>query len=342
MTRILFSIVAAILCLPCFAQQFTVKDAKILSENGEAEIGDHVDGNGDPCAMLKVYIPQMPGLQFSNAMIMNGKDATYADGAYILYAANGASKMRVMHPDSEPLEVTFSNLGIGSLKGGKIYGLTLVPGIKTTQTILFDITPLEGKVIINDEPMAHYDEGKYQIEAEPGKSYHYQILPKGYYKTETGDVAANGNIKETQVVRAVIKPRTKTVHLVTTPADARVYIDSEECQRDDYGNVEVPLGPQEITVVAKGYKTKTKAVNYLNEEGRETLNISLAKAHAGVAVYVPDGATLYIDNKIVPGFYNGKPLSLKPGTHLFTIEVGGKTHNKKIKINPDTETVNLN
>ena len=85
------------------AQEMTVMSFNSLTQDLSARTHPRTDLNGEPCALIKVQIPELNNITFEGWVI----DQTYTPGEYLVYVPANTKKIIVKHPNFLPLEYVF-------------------------------------------------------------------------------------------------------------------------------------------------------------------------------------------------------------------------------------------
>ena len=114
--------------LPYFvkAQDIEVKKFEPMVKDQTAALSPRKDINGNDCALVLVRSLKK-GLEFDGWVV---GDVEYKNDSYWVYMANGAKNLKIKHPDYQTKAIAFGDYGIGSIKGGQIYGLCIVDDTK--------------------------------------------------------------------------------------------------------------------------------------------------------------------------------------------------------------------
>ncbi len=127
------TIIGVFLCVSLNAQEIKVKSMELLLSDLSARTNPRMDANNEPCALVKVVIPSVEGMQFEGWVV--GK-VQYKPGEYQVYVPAGAKKIQFRHPDYAPGEIRFTL----PIEGKCTYRVTLdVPTTATTYEDLIDI-----------------------------------------------------------------------------------------------------------------------------------------------------------------------------------------------------------
>ena len=108
------------------SQDIEVKKFELLEKDQTAALSSRKDINGTDCALVLVRSLKK-GLEFDGWVV---GDVEYKNDSYWVYMANGAKSLKIKHPDYQTKAVAFGDYGIGSLKGGQMYKLSVVDETK--------------------------------------------------------------------------------------------------------------------------------------------------------------------------------------------------------------------
>ena len=86
-------------------QEITVKSMELLSSDLTARTHPRLDGNDEPCALIKVIVPSVEGMQFEGWVIGN---VEYRPGEYQIYVPSGTKKITFRHPNYAPGVIQFA------------------------------------------------------------------------------------------------------------------------------------------------------------------------------------------------------------------------------------------
>jgi len=127
------TLIGVFICISLNAQEIKVKSMELLQTDLSARTQTRLDINGNPCALVKVVVPSVEGMQFEGWVI---GEVQYKPGEYQVYVPAGAKKIQFRHPDYSPGEICFTL----PIEGKCTYRVTLdVPTIATTYEELIDI-----------------------------------------------------------------------------------------------------------------------------------------------------------------------------------------------------------
>ena len=329
-------------CISASAQELKVDKVTLLETDNEAETNPRYDGNDEICALLKVYVNDLPGLKFASGYVINGGNIIYKGGYYAVYVANGIRTIMFKHDDYLPITINFKNDFKISIKGGKTYRVdvsTIGMVKKTTQTVAFNMLPREGSLLINGEQHS-VSEGMLQLELKPG-NYSY-TASADYYQSKEGTFSiTDEDISEVREIPLSLKPIMANVNFTCNVPTAQLYINNSD--KGGLGMKSLPMGKHRIRVKAEDWKDFTQEVIIDKTEGQELSVTMQPKSVVSITVKVNGAKTpcLFIDNKEVRDWKNGKPFKVRTGKHLITVanEDSYSTKEKKVTVVPNMETV---
>ena len=127
------TIISLFICAFLNAQEIKVKSMEPLPSDLTARTNPRMDANNEPCALVKVVIPSVEGMQFEGWVVGN---VQYKPGEYQVYVPAGAKKIQFRHPNYAPGEIRFTL----PIEGKCTYRVMLdAPTIATTYEELIDI-----------------------------------------------------------------------------------------------------------------------------------------------------------------------------------------------------------
>lgn len=334
-----------LLSVPVCTQELKVEKIVLLEKDHEAEKVPKYDGNKQLCALLKVYIDNLPGITFNSSYIIDKKNISYTNGYYNVYVVGGINSIELKHNDYLPAPVNFRKDFQIDIQGGKTYGVYLkTSGIiqKKTQTIVFNMIPRIGTININGKENM-VDKGVLQIELAPGK-YSY-TAHSTYYQEKKGEFEVT-DISESKIIPLKLKAYTAGVKFECNVPTAVLYVDNK--RKGTPGIVDIPLGKHKIRVVAEDWKDHIQEL-FLEKEDSIQLNITMEPKPYIPVIITCNGSgvkTLYVDNKEVPEWKNdGSPIKIKQGKHLITItcdeEKDFNSKEKIVRIDKNTKKIEL-
>ena len=333
-----------LVCVSASAQELRVDKVTLLETDNEAETNPRYDGNGEICALLKVYVNELSGLKFASGYIIDSDNITYKSGYYAVYVANGIRNIKLLHSDYLPVILNFKKDFQTSIKGGKTYRVdisTIGMVKKTTQTVAFNMLPREGSLLINGEKHL-FSEGMLQLELKPG-NYSYTASTDYHQSKKGAFTITDDDISAVREISLSLKPIMANVNFICNVPTAKLYLNNSD--KGEPGMKSLPMGKHRIRVKAEDWKDFAQEVVIDKAEGQELSVTMNPKSVVSIVVKVNGKSTphLYIDNKEVKDWKNGVRFKVRTGEHLFTVIDGDSfnspTKDRRIKIVPNMRTI---
>lgn len=329
------------------SQELKIDKAVLLESDNEAVTNPRTDNNNQMCALLKIYVDNLPGMKFNSSYIIDKGKIHYNGNYYAVYVVGGLRKITFQHNDYLPVTLDFMADFQLSIKGGKTYGVYIsTAGLvqKKTQTVVFNMIPRTGSITVNNNTQGNVESGVLRLELLPGD--YFYIAQSEYYEPKRGFFSVT-DVTKAQVIPLKLKARTAQIQFVCNVPTAKLYIDNS--LKGMPGMKKIPLGKHKVRVIAEDWKDYTQEL-ILDEEGSYDLKINLTPKDFIPIVIIARGSknpSLYVDNKEVPEWKNnGFPIKVKQGKHLITIEdriteKETKTEEKIVRIDQNTRKIEL-
>lgn len=324
-----------LLVSPTVAQKLKVTDVKLLQLDMDAIKKPEYGFSGDTAALLKVYADNVTGLVFASDFAF--KTTEYPNGYYEVYVASGIQGIEIHHQYYQNVSVNFRKDYLLSIEGGKTYRIDVkAEGMvqKKTETVVFNMSPLKGIIRVNGQKHVLSD-GLLQIECDPG---FYTYTAESNYHQTIGGTFRVSNIDKPRKIHIELPPQTAEVNFTCNAKHAVLYVDQEN--QGGVGVKTLPMGTHKIRVVADNWNDYTTT---LLIKPRTKLNVTMtAKSYLPIVVRVTGTteASLYVDNKLIPNWQNGKPFKVKQGKHLITAEnEKSKTKDKVVTVRADMDPI---
>lgn len=103
------------------AQYIKVESIEELTSDIDARRFPRKDLNGDNCALLKISLPSVDGVEFKSRVVGNYK---YMNGVYYVYVATGTKRLPFSHKDYRPGVIDFEAAGV-TLESNNVYSVNL-------------------------------------------------------------------------------------------------------------------------------------------------------------------------------------------------------------------------
>lgn len=313
-------------CLAQFvvAQNINVASFKLLENDLTANTTGTMehDQNGEPAALIKVVTTQQ-GFVFDGGMtgIVKVKQEV---GEVWVYVPHGIKRITVKHPQLGVLRDYYFPIAV---EKAKTYEMVLSTGRVETivthavnkQFVVFNVTPTDAVVELNDEMLSVDSEG-YATKGVAYGTYNYRVSCANYH-TEAGQVTVNADGKAE--VNVTLLPNFGWIKLTgeTDINGADVYIDNERVGKLPFVSDKLKSGTHRVKIVKNMYKTYEQQVTVRDNETSE-LNIEMVPNFSEVTLTTDAESEIWIDGeKRGIGKWNGR---LELGD--YTVEVKKESH----------------
>ena len=105
MRKVKLLFIACLICVFADAQEIKVKLMEYLPNDLAARTHPRPDVNGVNCALIRVVVPAVKGMQFDGWVV---GDYEYQPGEYQVYVPEGAKKIKFRHENYAPGEIVFN------------------------------------------------------------------------------------------------------------------------------------------------------------------------------------------------------------------------------------------
>lgn len=304
------------------SQELTVKSVMLQPADKAAIEQPVLDLNNDTCALIKIKVDNLEGLQFTNKTQYIG-DVKYADGTYLLYKSPFSSRLiSFQHDRYLPGQIDMADYGYKRLKGGKTYLVVLeAPSVAMNQSlVVLRVYPQSAAVTFDSKPVQHSATGVYEFPVGEG-TYSYAVEAPDYLSSNGSVTVAKGE-NVTKTLR--LQPITHEVTVSCNVGSAHVFVDNVDYGR--VGKLRIPQGNHQIRVQADGYIDANKTVNIT--VGMSQLNYTLKKnenvidVHATPVTIISDSKHIYKNNKELKGWKSGTPVMFMPGKYMLSDDNG--------------------
>ena len=309
------------LCGHLSAQELTVKGVTLLPADRTA-IERPVTAGDDTCALVKIKVGNLAGLQFTNKNQYIG-EVLYEDGIYMLYKSPVQSRMiSFQHPEFAPGVIDLGEYGYKKLKGGKTYLVTMeapVTGINRSIVVL-KVQPETAVVTFNQSQAPQKQTGVYEFAVNAG-TYNYSVQATDF-TSKSGTITVEKG--ETKTLTLRLSPITHEVNVVCNVKDAHVFVDNVDYGR--VGKLRLPQGNHQIRVQAEDYldierletiNASTQTLSYQLKKNENRIDI-----HATPVTIVSSSKRIYKNNKKLEGWVSGKPVMFMPGKYMLSDDDG--------------------
>lgn len=312
------------------AQDLSVVNVAALLDDNTARISPRYDLNDNICALVRVVIPTVKGLEIKGRLGV--VDSLYKQGEYLVYVPEGTKVITYHHSEYHSGEIIFADYGLKKgLKGGSVYSVTLeAPTQKQTASVILNVSPSSASVE-SEGKACPVDEGITSVECYPGL-YKFLVSAPDYQNQEI-EVSVDNDLFP-RYVRVNLQKQTTLFTVDCNVQNAEVYVDGT-----NYGLVGtkmIPVGKHNIRVSARGYEDCILEKDF--EFGQNTYHeFVLKRASRTVKIRlngVDDSGRPVKSIDYRPIKRNTTEVELKPRKHKFN----GKTINVTMDMDGMTST----
>lgn len=296
------------------AQSLSVKAVSLQPDDKTALLSPCLDNNGDTCALIKLKVPNVIGMEFPNqAQYIK---ATYSDGVYLIYIPTISRRLDFRHANYLPGQIDLGEHGYRRLKAGKTYLVQMeVPSNKNEKSLLLlKVKPLGARLVFNGNRINLSTTGIYEFPLQEG-SYCYSATMEDFYSLD-GSIQVGKN--ENKTIALNLRPIMHSVKVNCNISDAHVFVDNV-----DYGKVGVlslPQGNHHIRIQGDGYLDAEDNVNI--QHGTTSLSYLLKKnnnikeIHATPVRIFTNSSKVYKNNKQIEDWKkSGDVVKIMPGKY---------------------------
>lgn len=268
--RILLLMLFCIWNLNLFCQDITVKEIKELGTDFTASKFERKDHLGKSCAVVKIALPSIENITFSNHV---GEVSNKA-GEYIVYVSPGTTSLCIFKAE-EPIcliDFTKSNIQIQSK-----HTYQVVLNVEQTREMVFHITPADAKLTVNGKTVALNEDGVGKLTCEPEVMYNYTIEAPNYTTIEDAFML-DPEENSLEPINIALDPKMSTVLFNSNVKEFEVIANNESYGVVENGNsLQLPYGNYTIRLISEQYEDWKQVVNITEENS--TVNATMEKAN---------------------------------------------------------------
>lgn len=239
-------LVAALCLLMSFvanSQQIEMINFELAEKDVEARHKPVKDINGDFCALVKIRIPALQGLNVESGYLIGNPE--YTPGEYKAYLCEGTSKITLKHPNYTPTVVNFGQ----RLKGKTTYILTLsLPSSQDNSCLVqFSSNINVGSLDIGGQHLSATD-GRFNVKLTPGEYDYTLSTPSAGFQTLKGRITVTDeDVKNVvkEVARLNLSSDQKYTLYVSAPKGTEINIDDNKVKNWEKGQL-LPAGLHEV------------------------------------------------------------------------------------------------
>lgn len=230
-----------------FGQKVTIKDVKFASSDITASKYERKDAAGNVCAVVKVQIPTVTGIQFSDKV----GNVQHSSGEYIVYVSPGIKTLAISDDKATLCVVDFAKAGI-EIASKCTYQVVLTQ--EQSLNKLFKIEPATASLSVNGNLVSLGEDGVGSVECEVGKMYNYTIAASGYETIEDAFMISPED-ETVEPINITLERKLALVRIQTNVDNVEVLLDDESWGVVDNGQkIELPVGTWNIRLVADKYE----------------------------------------------------------------------------------------
>ena len=280
------------------AQNISVASFKLLESDLTANTTGTMerDQNGEVAALIKVVTTEQ-GFVFDGGMsgIVKTKQGV---GEVWVYVPHGIRRITIQHPQLGVLRDYYFPIPIEKAKTyemklttGKVE--TLVTHAINKQFVVFEVTPSNASVELNDELLSVDADGHAEKNVPFGK-YQYRVSAHNYH-TEAGVIEVNDS-ENKHILKINLRPNFGWFELpeTTVLSGADIYVDGERVGRAPMKSEPIKSGIYKLKIVKPLYKPFETKIEV--KDGEVTrVEPTLVPNFATTTLTTSDGADIYID-----------------------------------------------
>ena len=294
------------------AQSLMVNKVTMQPNDKTAFLSPCLDSNGDTCALIKIKVSDVEGIEFPNKN--QYVKSSYADGVYQIYMPTISRRLDYRHVDYLPGQIDFGEYGYRRLRAGKTYFVQMEASSNANKEslLILKVHPVSARVSFNGSDIGISSTGIYEFPLCEG-SYSYKVIMDNYSPL-SGTVQINKD--ENRTLALTLEPIMHAVKVNCNVGDAHVFVDNI-----DYGKVgllSLPQGYHHIRIQGDGYLDVDENVNIQN--GTNSLSYTLKKnknikeIHATPVRIFSNSSRIYKNQKVISEWRkSGDIVKIMPG-----------------------------
>lgn len=252
-----------------FAQKVTIKDVKFASSDITASKYERKDAAGKICAVVKVQIPTVTGIQFSNKV----GNVQHSSGEYIVYVSPGIKTLTILDDKATLCVVDFEKAGI-EIASKCTYHVILTQ--EQALNKVFKIEPATATLSVNGKLVSLGEDGIGSVECEVGKMYNYIISASDYETIEDAFIISPED-ETVEPINVTLERKMALVTFQSNVDNVEVLLNDESWGIVDNGEqIELPVGSWNVRLVADKYEDWMSEVTIGNQS--KVVNATLKKS----------------------------------------------------------------
>ena len=299
-----------------FGQKVTIKEVKFVASDITASKYERKDAAGNICAAVKVQIPTVTGIQFSNKV----GDVQHSSGEYIVYVSPGIKTLTIADDNASLCVVDFEKVGI-EVTSKCTYQVVLTQ--EQALNKVFKIEPITATLSVNGQIVALGEDGVGSVECEVGKIYNYTISASGYETIEDAFMVSPED-ETVEPINVTLERKMAMVKFQANVDNVEVLLDDESWGVVDNGQqIELPVGTWNVRLVADKYDEwmskviVTEQSNVINASLKKSEDVS-KKLRSRTSFYVGGGFAFPLESRTEMNKENVKGYPVRLGLDFET------------------------
>ena len=278
-----------------FSQKVTIKDVKLASSDITASKYERKDKSGKICAVVKVQIPTISGIQFSNKI----GSVQHSSGEYIVYVSPGIKTLTISDDKATLCVVDFEKAGI-EVTSKCTYQVVLTQ--EQALNKVFKVEPSTATLSVNGQKISLGEDGVGSIECEVGQMYNYTISASGYETIEDAFMISPED-ETVEPINVTLERKMALVKFQSNVDNVEVLLNDESWGVVENGQeIELPVGTWDVRLIADKYEdwrseiTITEQSNMVNASMKKSDDVS-KKLRARTSVYLGGGFAFPLESR---------------------------------------------
>lgn len=299
-----------------FGQKVTIKEVKFVASDITASKYERKDAAGNICAAVKVQIPTVTGIQFSNKV----GDVQHSSGEYIVYVSPGIKTLTIADDNASLCVVDFEKAGI-EVTSKCTYQVVLTQ--EQALNKVFKIEPRIATLFVNGETVVLGEDGVGSVECEVGKMYSYTISASGYETIEDAFMISPED-ETVEPINVTLERKMAMVRFQFNVDNVEVLLDDDSWGVVENGQqIELPVGTWNVRLVADKYDDwmskviVTEQSNVINASLKKSEDVS-KKLRSRTSFYVGGGFAFPLESRTEMNKENVKGYPVRLGLDFET------------------------
>lgn len=292
------------------AQELVVVSTKFDPHDLYASVHQIKDTKGHPCAMLRIAMPMIKNVSFSEEALQ----INYEGGVYYVYVAAKTKQITIYHPNYKPLKIRFKDFGL-KVESKCVYDISLAPQDKVNQLtsdklkeecyVTFHVRPSKSIVTINGEKI-HPKRGQVS-KLLPWGSYHFNVSAPDYHEFDSSFVLEKKSELKSFDIKLVPEFGWLSIDCGADSDSALVSLDGEEVGHLPVWRTEkIKSGKHQLKISKDCFKSEETQVEIT--DGKVThLDVNLKRNLTRVQVIASDSVEVWVNDSLMAiGIWNGR------------------------------------